>query len=370
MTSNSPADLPVSGHRHLVLLGVGRAHQSVLAYWAVHPVPGVQITLVTPHHHQIPTDLLPGLVARQVAVESCAVTVDSMIHGSGIRWIQQHAAAVDTATQTVVLDDGSQLAYDWLGINTGLTQDRIRIDSDIPGAREFGLFVKPAELFAALWPRVTEFTSNTPRSVIVVGDDPISIELALAIRHRLETAAVTLLTGGGPLAPKLPAPMRDRIEIQLRKVRVTVLEDRLTHLHQGHAVLGCGAHLACHVPILAAGAASPAWLDSSGLALSDEGLISVNGSHQSVSHPNVFASGGICTLPSNQRFASNLISIISGRPARQTAKVKEDAFHMLSCGDGSAIVGWQNLCFRGRWVQRWKERKTFRGVIHAHVAPS
>ena len=38
-----------SGHRQLLLLGVGDAHFHVLASLASRPMPGVQITLVTPH---------------------------------------------------------------------------------------------------------------------------------------------------------------------------------------------------------------------------------------------------------------------------------------------------------------------------------
>ena len=358
---------PGAGQKHLILLGAGRSHLDMLAHWAVHPVAGVQVTLVAPHPQYFHKELLPGLVTGLYAPEDCVTALEPLIHNSGIRWIRRHAAGLDARTQTILLDDGSKVHYDWLSINTGLTQDRSRIEQLMPGAREYGLFVRPPEGFASMWPRVRELPTDASRSVAVVGGDTLGIELAMAVRHSLPQSAVTLITGGSPVASHLPPAMRTRVERALKKQNITVLIDWATALQQGEALLGCGARLACDIPIVNTGVQAPSWLAKSGLTLDDTGLVAVDGFQRSINHANVFATGSVSTLAGAAGLGSNLAAAVKGLEPRPVI-IRKPTLQFLSCGYGSAIAGWHGLSAQGRWVAWWKER-TERQMTRQHQQP-
>jgi len=346
---------PGTGQKHLILLGAGQSHRDVLAQWAVHPVAGVQVTLIAPHAQYFHQGMLPGLVSGLYAPDDCVTALEPLIHNSGIRWIRRHAAGLDAQTQTLLLDDGSRIHYDWLSINTGLTQDRNRIEQLMPGAREYGLFVRPPEGFVSMWPRVRELPADVSRSVAVIGGDTLGIELAMAIRQCLPHSAVTLITGGDPVASHLPPAMRTRVERTLKKQNITVLADWATGLQRGEALLGCGARLACDIPIVNSGVQAPSWLATSGLALDDAGLVMVDGCQRSTGHANVFATGSVSTLAGASGLGNSLAAVIKGIEPRPVITRKR-ALQFLSCGNGSAIAGWQGLAAQGHWVAWWKER--------------
>ena len=356
-----------SGHKQLLLLGAGDAHLHVLASLASHPMPGVQVTLVTPHARHFCTRMLPGFVAGDYLAQACTVALEPRLRNNGVRWLARRVLGLDAQAQTVLLDDGSVVCYDWLSINTGEVQDRTRVEQTMPGAREHGLFVHPVESFVKLWPQVLSLERERLRSVAVIGAGAAAIELTMAIRQRLPQAALTLITGGAVVAAAYPDRARRRIGAALQKRAITVLADRALALRTGEVLLGCGARLACDVPLLAGNTHAPGWLAQSGLALGPTGRVAVDACQRSCSHGNVFAVGGIGErggeLPPldsgydaapGPHLASNLASAVSGekpRPARPPAR----ALRLLYCGDHTAIALWGSWLAQGHWMWRWKD---------------
>jgi NADH dehydrogenase FAD-containing subunit len=191
--------------------------------------------------------------------------------------------------------------------------------------------------------------------VAVIGGDATSIELAMAIRHRLPGAAVTLVTGGAPVASTYPEVMQRSVVKALKARDVTVLLDRCVGLQRGEVLLGCGARLACDVPVLATDLQAPAWFGNSGLALDKEGLIAIDACQRSASHPNVFAAGSVTTTRVGAALEHSLAAATAGREPRIQPPL-QPARQWLSCGDGTAIAYWHGLAVQGRWVGAWKDR--------------
>ena len=136
--------------RQLLLLGAGHAHVQVLAQMARSPWTHVQVTLIAPYDRQLYSGMVPGFVAGHYALDECVIPLEPLVQRSGIRWLRRSVRALDAQAQTVTLDDGSCLHFDWLSINTGAVQNRAHIERAIPGAGEHALFIRPIETFGRL----------------------------------------------------------------------------------------------------------------------------------------------------------------------------------------------------------------------------
>ena len=213
---SSTATPTISGTQHVVLLGVGLVHVQALAQLATKPLAGTVVTLVAPHPRQLNAGMVPGFMAGHYALDDCAIPLEPLVQRSGIRWVQHSAVGLDVQQQTLQLDDGSTLHFDWLSINTDPIQDRDQLEKAIPGVREHALFARPIEAFAALWPRVVEMGSSRALRVAVIGGGSTGIELALAVRHRLPNAAVTLVSSSTVPGANYPTNMRQRLHNVLK----------------------------------------------------------------------------------------------------------------------------------------------------------
>lgn len=363
LAPENPAHRP----RQLVLLGSADAHLHVLATLAAQPLPGVQVTLVAPQPRPMVLGMVPGFVANHYPLEDCVIPLEPLVKRSGIRWLQRSVVAMDAEAQTVALDDASTLHFDWLSVDTAPVQNREAMERAIPGAREHGLFARPAEAFAALWPRVAEMGDARPLRVAVIGAGAAGIEMALAVRHRLPTASVTLLSGLDPAGARYPQPVQQRLMAVLKTRKVTVLQDVAVALKAGAVQLGCGADLACDVPLLATGAQAPPWLAHSGLALDDQGCIDLDTYQRSTSHNRVFAAGADAAR-AGPALRHNLAATTTGS-ALQPYEPPASSLQLLACGDRYAVGSWGKYSAQGRWVW-WLKDAIDRRFVARYTRPA
>lgn len=364
MTESTPTQ---TLQKHLVLLGAGNAHIHVLATLARQPVPGVQVTLIAPYPRQLYSGMVPGFVAGHYALEDCVIELEPLLRNTAIRWLQRSVTALDVNAASVTLDDGSQINFDWLSVNTGPVQDRQRLEQTLPGVREFGLFVRPIETFGALWPRVIELAQTRTLRIAVLGAGAAGIELAMAIQHRLPGASVSLVTGGASVAEHYAPAVQQRVVKALKLRNITVLTDRALGIQAGQVLLASGAPLACDVPVIALGAQAPAWLAGSGLALDAQGFMAVDACQRATSHAQVFGAGdvstrmdqplarsGVYAVRAGPAMSKNLLAVIAGMPPSPHLP-PANTLNLLSCGEHYAIASWGRYSAEGHWVWRLKD---------------
>lgn len=348
--------------RTLVLLGAESAHVHVLATLAQRPLIGVNVVLVAPHPRQIHAGMVAGFVAGHYPLDDCTLPLEPLVRQGGVRWLQRSVKALDAHAQTVLLDDGSTLHYDWLSVNTGPVQSRDHIDQALPGAREHGLFVRPLEAFGVLWPRVSELGATRPLRIAVIGAGTTGTTLALAIRQRLPAAAITLIGAEAPPGSHYPAKAQQRVLQTLRQRHITVLQDRAIGITADEVRLACGAGLACDVPVVAVGAQAPLWLSNSGLALNARGALAVDDRLRSTSHPQVFAAGSttshgdhplqrhaVHAVRTGPALAHNLAAALAGSTLRQNP-AHATPLNLLWCDMRCAMAVWGRFSTQGRWV--------------------
>jgi NADH dehydrogenase FAD-containing subunit len=356
--------------RQLVLVGAGWAHLQLLLELARKPLVGARITLITPHASVLPPSLVAAFAAGQYSLQDCSIALEPLVRRAGIRWLTRNVQLMDAHTCKLHLDDGTSMQYDWLSVNTDAVQFTRSNLALLPGAREHGLWLRPVERFATQWAKVAALGQHTALRIAVVGAGSLGVEMALAVRHRLPKASVTLLTGGAPLACNYPPLARARLLAALQARGITVLHERATALDADAVQLASGATLACHLPLVATGGVAPQWLQDSGLALDADGAVAVNALQRSTSHANVFAIGEASARPDvhaaardaldrrgAQALLRNLHAVVGKRPPTPFQR-----FHIplrvVGLGGGRAMAAWGFFSVTGWWVgwlKRWAE---------------
>ncbi len=351
-TGPSPRAAPLSYRRpeRLLLWGAGTAHLRFLKSLHKNKLPHAHITLLTQHAQMFQPRKLAPFVANGLAYEDCLTDVQALLQTAGVHWTGRQGRAMDAASRTVLLDDGTVLDYDVLSINIGPQPRREAIEEAMPGARAHGLFVPPLEGFVSLWPKVCELGRQRALRIAVIGDGLEGFELALAVRQRMPTAAVTWIAWPRPEQRGYPEAMHQRMLAMLRAQRVTVLYEPVASLTRDDVLLSNGARLACDVPLLRLSHATSAWVQNSGLDMQPSHEIGnapgvlTDPCERSTSHPEVFF-----VQQDSRALARNLHAVMQAEPQR-LRPTKPPTSHWVYAGPGRALAHWHGYCAQGRWV--------------------
>ena len=339
----------------LLLWGAGPAHLRFLKSLQTRPIAHAEITLLTQHNQVFSPRMLPRFMANEVSLAQCLTDVAHLLKDSHVRWAGRQGRAMDADSRTVLLDDRQVLDYDVLSINIGAQPHREAIERAMPGAREHGLFVPPIEGFVQQWPKVCDMGRSRALRIAVVGHCLAGFELALAVRQRMPTAAVTWIPA--PQAPQqdYSDALHQRMLATLRAHRVTVLYEPVAAFERDDVVLASGARLACDVPLLVLSQSTPAWLQDTGLADSAESSLAlgqhllIDAHQRSTSHPEVFF-----VQEDSLVLSGNLRAVMNAEPSQLRA-VKQPAAQFLYAGSDHALAVWRGHCFQGRiagWLKQ------------------
>jgi NADH dehydrogenase FAD-containing subunit len=314
----------------LVLLGAGPVNLQIMAALAKKAIAGLQVTLVTPQQRPVNPAMLAGFVAGHFTLEECSIDLAAWVQRAGIGW---------------------------LCIDTGANQNREHIKSALPGARKNAMFVHPVNAFAALWPQVAAMGDARAMRISVVGAGATGTALALAIRQRLPSAALTLLCGPGVPASRYPLPLQQRLQSILQAKRVTVLPDTAKAFSMESISLGCGAELATDASLLATGTHAPPWLAGSGLALDDQGFMALDEYKRSTSHHRIFAPAAVQSATYDLR--AKLLSVHNLHAAMTGGLLKPHlpstkCMNLIPTGRRHAVGSWGAYSAQGRLVWQLK----------------
>lgn len=353
-------------HTRVILVGGGHAHLQVLDALARHRLAGVDITLVSPRRLQIYSGMLPGWMAGHYPLSNCHIDLGPLAQAAGVKLILETMAGMDANKQCIALSNGDILEYDLLSLNTGSESDV----SWLKAAGEKLLPVRPLEDFISGWASfLADAGTQLPLRLVVIGAGAAGVELAFAAHYackqRRLSAKVDLVSSEHFLSGH-----HDRV------VRRTLglLSKRGINLHTGRAVgaeegvlLENGELITADRIIATTGARAPYWLQISHLALDAQGYISVDATYRSLSHPNVFAVGDVCSrtdtycersgvhaVKAGVVVAHNLLATLRGG-ALKTYSHKHRSLYLLATGPRYAIASWGPWSAQGGWVWFWKD---------------
>ena len=358
------------GHAQLsVLQAFARARQANAASGAKSGAKNVDLVLVTPCSHQHYSGMLPGWIAGHYAREQCRIDLRALAQAAGARLVIDAIVGIDAERRCVTLRDGAQLAYDLLSLDVGSEIDTSTLQA--AGARL--LPVKPLDGFFDAWPAVMQAAVAKNRHgssrLVVVGGGAAGVELALAVRHAWNRAAIkgrVELVASCLLTDHAGAVQR-RIERCLAQAGIPVHRQRALGAEDG-LVLADGTPVAADWVLAATGARAPRWLSGTTLQLDEHGYVAVDSHHRSVSHEHVYAAGDVCArldmrmarsgvhaVHAGPVLAANLLAALTGG-TMHTYTPRRRALYLLACGPRHAIASWGGFSVEGNWVWRWKDR--------------
>jgi len=362
--------------KDLVLVGGGHAHVAVLRSFAMRPLPGLRLTLVTRDVHTPYSGMLPGYLAGHYSYDDCHIDLGPLAAFAGARLYHAEVEGLDLAERRVHVQGRPVLAYDLLSINTG---SRPRTQ-DIPGAAEHALAVKPIDRFLDAWQALSArlLCAGRPFRVVVVGGGAGGVELALSTHYRLrqllaaqgdepERACFTLVTRGAHILPTHNSGARRRFAALLAARGIALRAGQaVTEVRADALRLADGTLLEADAVMWETDAAAPAWPRAAGLAVDAGGFIQVDAHLQSLSHAGVFAAGDIAAMadarPKSGVFAvrqgpvlaDNLRRAATGRPLKRY-RPQQHFLGLISTGGRHAVASRGGWSLAGAWLWRLKD---------------
>lgn len=249
---------------------------------------------------------------------------------ANVRFRRGTVSAVDGHAKEVVLEDGTQLPYDYLVVAAGAVYD----DFGVPGVRQYGFVLKSLERAVALRSHVlTQFerAAADPSLIekgaltfVIVGAGPTGVEMAGAMVELfdrvlpadypeldLRLARVVLIEAGAHVLPPFGDGTRRYTERVLRRRGVDVrLNSVVAEARPDAVVLRSGELIPCHTLIWAAGVRAHPLVDALGAETTRGARVVVEPDLSLPGRPDTFAIGDVAAATG-----------ADGRPYPQVAQV-------------------------------------------------
>jgi len=371
--------------KDLVLVGGGHSHLSVLKYFAMNPLPGLRLTLITRDLHTPYSGMLPGYIAGHYEYDQAHIDLRPLAQFAQARIYHAEVNSIDFANKKIICPNRPPINYDLISINIGSKPGTLHI----PGASEFTIPVKPIDTFLSQWDALIKNTLSTIQkenvfNLAIVGGGAGGVEMALATQFRLQQ----LLT-------------QKNLNLDFLKINIYCESETILHTHNSHArkrfnrilqqrgiivhtnktidkvekdtlYSNDNSNYKADAVLWVTNASAPNWLADSGLEVDAQGFISVNDFLQSTSHKDVFAAGDIAAVMNHPRPKSGVFAVRQGMPlARNLSRAIQNkplkAFFpqtnflgLISTGDKYAIASRSNWSLEGAYlwkIKDWIDRK-------------
>ncbi|TFE27551.1 FAD-dependent oxidoreductase [Cohnella luojiensis] len=355
--------------RRLLLVGGGHVHLHILKKLQQHPIPNVEVNLLSPFPIQYYSGMLSGFVEGLYAEEQIGVNLRKLCEAAGVSFIEDRVASLDAVSQTVITERTRRmLKYDAVSFNIGSEVAA----TDIPGVKMFGIRVKPMELFIQFINQL-DFSER----ILVVGGGASGIELALSLRARqrqqpgleMSPDRITIVTSGALMGVSNSWIESKLMHILSRKGLTFYTNKAVMKVHENHVILNSGVTLSFDRLLWLTGPKAPDLFGKSGLKVRDQGYLLVNPTLQSVDFPNIFGAGdcvaidAYAPLPKSGVYAvkeapvlwANLLHYFNGQRL-VNYHPHTPSLSLLSTGNREAFLIYGKVIFHSKWFWKLKNK--------------
>ena len=369
--------------KDLVLVGGGHSHALVLRKWAMNPLPGVRITLISPQTMTPYSGMLPGLIAGHYSFAQTHIDLVKLSLWANIRFIQDSVIAIDVESNTLTLQNRPDIEFDVVSIDIGSTPNQ-----QIAGSAEYTTPVKPISDFYQHWTRIQQQAQqNKIQSLAVVGGGAGSVEVIMAIAFKLKQFNAPmqyhLITAADEVLPGYNRAVIKRVKQQLREYNIAIHSStRVAKLSQGIIHCQNADSIQADEIIWCTQASGSSWLQQSKLECDAAGFMKVRQTLQSLQYEHVFAAGDIANMVANPRpkagvyavrqadiLLHNLLAQLLGQTLVEY-KPQDGFLSLLALGKKQATGSKSFISFSGDWVWRWKDSIDRKFMQQFHELPA
>jgi selenide,water dikinase len=383
--------------KDLVLIGGGHSHLSVLKYFAMHPLPGLRLTLITRDLHTPYSGMLPGYIAGHYSYDEAHIDLRPLAQFAQARIYHAEVNDIDLKNNQIFCKERPPISYDLASINIGSKPGTLHI----PGADKYTLPVKPIDRFLTQWEELSHTVINMAISnttdndfhLAIVGGGAGGVEMALATQFRLrhllaeknqaaDFLKVDLYCDSDCILPTHNKQTRKHFNRFFKQRNIQIhTNHRIEEVQHNQLISSDGQKYQADAVLWVTNASAPAWLAKTGLAVDEKGFITVNDCLQSTSHENIFAAGDIAAVINHPREKSGVFAVRQGPPlarnlerAIQNKPLKKftpqkNFLGLISTGDKYAIASRSNWSLEGAWLWKIKDWIDRRFMDNFNVLP-
>ena len=349
--------------KHLVLVGGGHAHMTVMVNLRDYIERGHRVTLIGPSAYHYYSGMGPGLLGGTYRPQDVRFHVKKMVEDRGAVFVRDTVTRIDADKKVLVLKSGGEIAYDVVSCNTGST---VPTDKDrVAGDHIFT--VKPIENLIKVRRMLQAGLGTRTPKLIVVGGGAAALELTgnlWRLVQQTETAAAITVLGGRNFLSAMPPKAQKYVRKSLATRNIETVEGaNVSRLNGNRAVLEDGGEFPFDLALLAWGIRPSHLFRDSGLPTGNDGGLLVNTFLQSVAYPEIFGGGdcisfeqrpldkvGVYAVRQNPVLYANLLAALEDKGLE--AFQPQDIYLLIyNLGNGTGIF------YRGNWV--WKGRLIF-----------
>lgn len=354
--------------KHLVIVGGGHAHLTVLLHCGAYVRKGHRVSLVSPSPYHYYSGMGPGLLGGTYRVEETRFHIRKMAEDRGAAYIEDAVERIEPSGRTLALRSGARMSYDVASFNIGSDV------SLLPGASNHGAVfpVKPIASLVSASEAIRAAAERGKAHIAVAGGGPAGVEIAgnawRFCRELGVDATITLFAGGG-LLTGLPPRVRGSVLRSFQRRAIMVREGAYVRsLAPREAVLDSGERVPAEVALIATGIAPSPLFRESGLPVGPDGGLLVNGSLQSPAHPEIFGGGdcisfgprllakvGVHAVRQNAVLFRNLFAMLEGG-GLEPFSPQRDFLLILNLGDGTGVATKHGCTWHGRLAFLLKDR--------------
>ncbi len=377
--------------KDLLLVGGGHSHLSVLKYFAMNPVPGLRLTLITRDLHTPYSGMLPGYIAGHYQYDEAHIDLRPLAQFAQARIYHAEVNHLDLENNNAICAGRPPVHFDFVSINIGSKPGTLHI----PGADSFAMPVKPIDRFLTQWDHLTAKIIATTGNfhLAIVGGGAGGVEMALATQYRLHRLLaqqnktndflnIDIYCDTDIILATHNRQVQDRFNRILKQRNITTHTNHtIKEVQQNYLINSNGEQHPADAVLWVTNASAPTWLADAGIDVDEEGFITVNDYLQSTSHANVFAAGDIAAVINHPRPKSGVFAVRQGPPlARNLARAvqseplkaftpQRNFLGLISTGDKYAIASRSNWSLEGAWLWKVKDWIDRRFMDNFNVLP-
>lgn len=361
--------------RHLVLVGGGHAHMTVMLNLQDYIQRGHKVTLIGPSAYHYYSGMGPGLLGGIYRPQDVRFHIKKMAEDRGASFVQDFVTLLDPHKKILTLKSGKQIDYDVVSCNTGSFVPTE--DDTVAGDHIFT--VKPIENLIKVRALITAGLNTARPRFLIVGGGAAALELSgnlWRLVQQTKTSAAITICGGRHFLASMPHKARRYARKSLRARNIEIIEGvHVNRLDGGLAVLEDKREVAFDLALLAWGIRPSPLFSDSGLPTANDGGLLVNNYLQSVAYPEIFGGGdcisfekrpldkvGVYAVRQNPVLHHNLMAALEDR-SLQTFQPQDIYLLIYNLGDNTGIFYRENWVWKGRlvfYIKNYIDRKFMR----------